>query len=438
MSAEPRHFRLLIMSALVAAVAILPASPTMAAAKRKEPPPPGWLVDMVRLEPLSPDGFLSVEGLGDYRGALELRRSAAGVAVVDDVELEHYLRGIAEVPSSWPAEVLRAQAIAARTYVAWQMRAGPPAGAAALGAQICATEGCQVYAGLAKERQEHGSRWVAAVEDTRGQVLLYKGAPLLAKYSASNGGRSVSGGKPYLRPVDDPDDARSPLYRWTLSLPYAEVGRALAIPAPVTALRQTGGQVVAGWTGPDGVSGQTAVPLSDFRSKVNATVAPPPGRARTVPSAQLALRPDDGAGMATVEGRGYGHGIGMSQFGALGKALRGLKAPAILAAYYGGIRPTAYSQLPSRVRVLLDPGRPRPVVVRGQGPFRVLDGKGRIVAASATGAWQMAPGAKGGIRVVPPKGQGPKPPAAHKPARRFPYRAVVAAADRRAAMASSI
>jgi hypothetical protein len=88
--------------------------------------------------------------------------------------------------------------------------------------------------------------------------------------------------------------------------------------------------------------------------------------------------------------------------------------------------------------VLLDPARPGPVVLRGQGPFRVLDRKGQVVADAATGAWQAVPGPKGGIRVVPPQGQGPKPPAARKPPRRFPYRAVVAAPDRRAARASSI
>jgi stage II sporulation protein D len=402
------------------------------------------VLDAVRFEPASPDGFLSVEGLGDYRGALELRRSAPGVAVVNDVELEDYVKGIAEMPSKWPAEALRAQAIAARTYAAWQIGAGPSAEAAAVGAQICATEGCQVYAGLAKERQEHGANWLAAVESTRGQVLLFRGAPIVAKYSSSNGGRSVSGGRPYLRPVQDPDDAaRSPLSRWHLALSYADVGRALATPAPVTALRQEAGQVVAAWNGPDGTAGQTAVPLSDFRSKVNAAVPPPPGRARTVPSAQLALRPDDGAAVATVEGRGYGHGIGMSQFGALGKALRGMRAPAILAAYYGGLRPTDLPphKLPARVRVALDPGRPA-VVVRGQGPFRVLDRRGRVVAESATGAWQIVPGARGGVRVVPPPGQGPKPaaPPRAKLARRFSYRALLAAADpaRLSASTSSI
>jgi stage II sporulation protein D (peptidoglycan lytic transglycosylase) len=430
-----RRNRLLVGLVLCVVVALVSADPGAAAPvrrKRPAPPPPGWLFDAARFEPLSTDGILSLEGLGDYRGALELRRSAAGVAVVNDVALEDYVKGIAEMPSTWPAEALRAQAVAARTYAVWQIRAGPSAELAALGAQICATEGCQVYGGLAKERQEHGAAWVAAVEATRGQVVLYQGTPIVAKYSSSNGGRSVSGGKPYLRAVADPDDARSPLHRWGLVLPYADVGRALATPAPVTGLRQSGGQVVAAWTAADGVAGQTAVPLSDFRSKVNAAVAPPPGRSRTVPSAQLALRPDDGAGVATLEGRGYGHGIGMSQFGTLGKALRGMKASAILAAYYGGLRPTALppEKLPARVRVVLDPGRPA-WVVRGSGAFRVLDRKGRVVADAATGTWRAVPGAKGGVRVVAPPGQGPKPvarPAAAKPPRHYPYRALLAVA----------
>ena len=74
----------------------------------------------------------------------------------------------------------------------------------AAGADICATQGCQVYAGLAKERREGGQTWLAAVAQTKGQVLLYKNAPINAKYSSSNGGQTVGGGQPYLQPIARP------------------------------------------------------------------------------------------------------------------------------------------------------------------------------------------------------------------------------------------
>ena len=384
------------------------AGPVEAATKRRpSAPPPGFAVDAARIELLADGGAVRLEGVGEYRGALELRRAAAGVGAVNDVSLEDYLKGIAEMPAGWPAEALRAQAIAARTYALWVLGAGAAGEAAGLGAQICATESCQVYAGLAKEQSPNGANWAAAVEATRGQVLLSGGKPIVAKYSSSNGGRSISGGRPYLRPVDDPDDARSPLHRWTLAVSYDDLGRALAAPGPVRTARLDGGGLVLETDLPDGggAGPPVSVALTDFRAKVNAVVPPPAGRTRTVPSIMFALRADDGARVATLDGRGYGHGIGMSQYGAYGKALRGLKAAAILAAYYGGLRPSTlpHEQLPAHVRVAIDPGRPA-AVVGASGPFRVLDGKGNVIAAVATGAWRVAPSPKG-LRLVPPPGQ---------------------------------
>ncbi len=413
---------------IVAAVLVvgLSASPAQAARKRLVPPPPASIsVDSVRIEPLVAGSHVVVDGVGEYRGALELRRATVkppapapgtppapppppvtGVGAVNDVAFEDYLKGIAEVPAGWPVEALRAQAIAARTYALWVLENGAAGAASQLGAQICATEGCQVYAGLAKERAPNGANWVAAVEATAGQVLLYQGKAIVAKYSSSNGGRSVSGGRPYLKPVDDPDDARSPLHRWTLAVSFDDVGRALAAPGSVTAVRREGGSVAVAWSGAEGATGEVMVPATEFRAKLNAAVAPPPGRSRTVPSILFDLAADGGARVASLAGRGYGHGIGMSQYGAYGKAARGMKADAILAAYYGGLRPAslAAGRLPASVKVAVDEGR-REVLAGATGPFRVLDGKGNVVAAVAAGRWRVAPGPKGGLRLFPPPGQ---------------------------------
>ncbi|HEX2064997.1 MAG TPA: SpoIID/LytB domain-containing protein, partial [Acidimicrobiales bacterium] len=73
-------------------------------------------MDRLRVESLVPGTPLGVAGVGEFRGALELVRSGGGIALVNEVGLEDYVRGIAEVPSSWPMEALKAQAIAARTY----------------------------------------------------------------------------------------------------------------------------------------------------------------------------------------------------------------------------------------------------------------------------------------------------------------------------------
>src|SRR5437764_1769182 len=450
-------------AALVAARLAVPGSAAQAKAPATKKPPsppkvPALLTDIARLEPLALPGTaadgatVSLDGVGDYRGILELRRTATGVGAVNDVALEDYLKGISEVPSAWPAEALRAQAVASRTYLLWVLGRPPSGDAAALGAQICATDSCQVYSGLAKERAPNGANWVAAVRDTAGQALLAGGSPILAKYSACNGGRSVSGGRPYLKPVDDPDDARCPLSRWGLAVSYADLGRALAVPGTVKTVRAPGGDVEVEWTGADGAPGHTTVARTDFRAKLDAAVPPPDGRTRTVPSIQFTVRFDDAGRVATLDGRGYGHGIGMSQWGAYGKALRGLRAPAILAAYYGGLQPAKVpaAKLPARVRVAISTGQapapppptkpagppgpgqpvaspapagsaastaktPRPApgpapvpgagaVVSASAPFRILDAGGKVVVPVATGAWRIVPAARG-LQLLPPRDQ---------------------------------
>src|SRR5438270_906247 len=146
-------------------------------------------------------------------------------------------------------------------------------------------------AALAKDPAPNGANWAAAVHDTAGQALLSGGSPILAKYSACNGGRSVSGGQPYLKPVDDPDDARCPLSRWGLAVSYDDLGRALAVPGAVKAVRAPGGDVDVDWTGADGVGGHTTVARTEFRAKLDAAVPPPDGRTNTVPSIQFTLKP---------------------------------------------------------------------------------------------------------------------------------------------------
>ncbi|HEX9968792.1 MAG TPA: SpoIID/LytB domain-containing protein [Acidimicrobiales bacterium] len=390
------------------------AWPTEAAAARpaaKTPAPPaGWVVDRVRIEPLG-DAVVGIDGLGAYRGALDLvPAGAAGVGVVNELGLDDYLKGLAEVPGSWPVEALKAQAVAARTYALYG-RARPVATAArALGADICATDACQVYAGLAKEQSPAGAAWAAAVEATAGRVLLYRNEPILAKYSSSNGGRTVPGGKPYLRAAPDPDDARSPLHRWRSTLPAADVVAALGLPPEavlVAARRTEASEVLLGIAGPEGSTvALPALTAVDFRARLNEVLPPPEGLPKPVPSMQYVVAFDAAAGTVVIDGRGWGHGIGLSQWGAMGKAARGMTADDILAAYYAGIRPTAAAPntLPATIKVAVDVGRPT-ATVAASGAFRVLDGSGAPVAVVASGPWQVVPASGGRLRVVPPVGQ---------------------------------
>ncbi|MGI8792551.1 MAG: hypothetical protein ACR2H3_05155, partial [Acidimicrobiales bacterium] len=115
-------------------------------------------------------------------------------------------------------------------------------------------------------------------------------------------------------------------------------------------------------------------------------------------------------GLATVEGQlraegmGWGHAIGMSQWGAYGKARRGMKADDILAAYYAGLRPVDVpeSRLPGALKVAVDLGRSSATVAPESGRFRVIAGDGTVLAHAASGEWTVAPAAGGHITVTPP------------------------------------
>ena len=97
---------------------------------------------------------------------------------------------------------------------------------------------------------------------TSGQVLLYRGGVIFAEYSSSNGGRSVSGGVPWLPSVDDPDDAASPLHHWRVTVPLADLSRVFGTPSAVTGASRQGDSVVLAWDQPDGSQGSMGIAVA--------------------------------------------------------------------------------------------------------------------------------------------------------------------------------
>src|SRR5688500_9490760 len=176
--------------------------------------------------------ILHIDGRGSFRGALEVRREGSGVTVVNELTIDEYVAGVREVPGLWPMEALKAQAVAARTYVMWEKDRGYWQ---RFGFDVCGSVSCQVYQGADAGLGERGRRWVEAVRSTAGQVLLHEGSPALARYHSSSGGRTLanevvyesSGPRPYLRSVDDPFDRVSPLHRWEVNFPRADLERIL-------------------------------------------------------------------------------------------------------------------------------------------------------------------------------------------------------------------
>jgi stage II sporulation protein D len=154
---------------------------------------------------------------GRYRGDLELRPATLGIAAIDVVGLEDYVRGVVagEVPPSWPDEALRAQAVAARTYAIATSKNGD-------GFDQYADTRSQMYPGIAGEQPATN----AAVAATAGEVVVYDGKPIVTYYFSTSGGRtenvenSFIGAQPepWLRSVADPYDGASPRHRWTVRM----------------------------------------------------------------------------------------------------------------------------------------------------------------------------------------------------------------------------
>jgi SpoIID/LytB domain protein len=158
----------------------------------------------------------------EYRyGFVDVRVAAGDLEVVNQLAVNEYMKGLAEVPSSWPAEALKAQAIAGRTY-AHRARGGQRWEDRACRCHVYDTVQSQVFAGYIKETGPGGANWVAAADGTVGQVVRHNGELASTNYFSSSGGRTQNntdgfGGStqfPYLVSVDD---------RWSLA-PYNPFG----------------------------------------------------------------------------------------------------------------------------------------------------------------------------------------------------------------------
>ncbi len=342
--------------------------------------------DMLPIRFTVDGGFLVLDGQ-PYRGTLELANDDEGdLIVVNEVSTSDYLASVvgAEVPHTWEPAALAAQAIAARTYLLTHLGRHRAY-------DIEGDTRDQAYEGVDTEAPST----IEAVRLTAGVVATYRGAAISALYTANAGGVTESSENvyvsalPYLRSVESPWDSVAltsdwggPGYRWTRELTPAQLGRHLAVrglgvgePQRVELLETTTtGQVMQARVvgsaatrriGKDGsryyfglLSGAFTVarraegsiedvePANVRRIKalteLGAQVVDLPIRRvlnadrELVDLAITALRfrlPEH----FQFAGKGYGHRVGMSQWGAQGMALAGHGHDAILKHYYTGI-----------------------------------------------------------------------------------------------------
>jgi len=164
-------------------------------------------------EAVASDRVIKIAGEGRYRGSLVAAADGGELYVINQLDLEDYVKGVVpnEVPASWPAHALRAQAVVARSYGIATERSGP--------FDHYDDTRSQVYGGLASETKATNR----AVEATSREVVKYKGKTATTYYFSTSGGRTensefgFSGGNrvPYLRSVKDPFDDVSPVHTWT-------------------------------------------------------------------------------------------------------------------------------------------------------------------------------------------------------------------------------
>ncbi len=278
-----------------------------------------------------------------YRGDFEFRRTGDGLLVINQLGIEEYLYGVvpAEIQSQFPAEAIKAQAVAARSYLISNL-----GNYSSHGFDILSTQNSQIYKGYEAE----DPRTSRAIDATRGEVLIFRGRPIPAFFHASSGGYTEnsediwSAALPYIRTKADPLDSGggNKHYNWQVTYSHQQLInqlsaqgyqfqtvadlKVLAMTASskrVKAMRITG-------TGEDG-----SPKVVDVKNANNVRGA------LGLKSALFDIEKNvDQTGHLkeiTITGDGWGHGLGLSQWGARGMAEKGYNYREILQYYYTGV-----------------------------------------------------------------------------------------------------
>jgi len=331
-------------------------------------------------------GLLRFRNVG-YRGIMHLRVSSqGGVLLLNVVELEDYLRGVvpAEVPALWPPEAVKAQAVAARTYAVQRASARKNSPY-----DVTNDVSDQVYPGVAREHPASD----AAIAATAGMVITHNGEPIIAYFHACSGGHTRDGPQPYLVGVESPEN--SPYDAWKLEYTLGELGGILdkggfavgslrdvqTVPAPevrdgfrvvfagsrarveltpsqtrsllgVDTLRSprfrvelVGGEAeglseLQHWMRTKLVSAE-----EETEVKVRGCVVTNGRKARRLTGTHYVLVRVQQVEKVRFAGGGYGHGLGMSQYGAKYMAEHGADWREIIHHYYSDVEISDLSEI---------------------------------------------------------------------------------------------
>ncbi len=310
-----------------------------------------------------------------FAGPLTVTAHDGGMAVVEETSLEGYLEGIREVPFEWPEAALQAQVVAARTYLAWTLARGRSSNGARYDYDICATTACQVYAGVPFDAGS--DRWRAAVKATDQEILVYQGSPAQALYSSTSGGRTrsvedVFVGSPPLPYLEGVESALedSPFVEWEVVVTAGQLrsildtaGKPVGFPYEVTVEQAADGDgpwevVVAGtdavrrfdtWefrvlmngNAPDVFPDDFPSERPDGRRYPQVVLSPTYEIQRRVDSIATPFGDLPILFRYVLDGNGWGHLVGMSQYGAKAMADAGRRLRRHPAAFLRRLDPRA-------------------------------------------------------------------------------------------------
>lgn len=314
----------------------------------------------LEVEPRTRRGFITVNG-ARYPGRLHLRPGARpGLNVINVVDVETYLKGVVplEIGHQGAAllEAAKAQAVAARTYVASHMGQYPD-------------EGFDLHSGVLDQvygpADRHHPDSDRAVDETRGIILTHEGSPIRANYSSTCGGKTAAVNEgfdtepiPYLRAhadrVNGRDACRSSKYfRWEQTWNEAELLSVLERTVPRELGRPwTAQRLLDLKVAKSGDSGRVidleivgdlgSVTVS--RGMIRRVLETPKGRPLRSTAFEMEIWRRDAGGVKVVmlRGRGWGHGVGMCQWGAMQLSRDGHDYRKILSHYYPGTKFTPW------------------------------------------------------------------------------------------------
>ncbi|MBI5047682.1 MAG: SpoIID/LytB domain-containing protein [Deltaproteobacteria bacterium] len=265
-----------------------------------------------------------------YRGDMKILINNNGMELINHVNIEEYLYGVvpSESPSSWPIEALKAQAIAARTYVLYQM-----AYSKERKYDLVDDERNQVYGGIKAERDAT----TKVVNATMGQVLVYEGRPIYAMFTANSGWHTADPqdifgeGLAYLKAFPDEHSRREQYGEWTVKKTAREIEKGiekigLNMPGITDIKPHTvdkSGRVVKVYITYEGGT-------KTFRTRTTLM--------RAAGLGEILFGIEKDGNQYIFKGGGFGHGVGLSQWGAKDMAETGSKAEDILSFYYRGAR----------------------------------------------------------------------------------------------------